>query len=139
MKILRDCVKLIQNTPKNVNFANLVVPVLITQIDGIQKDFMEFNHLNVNHRKKTVEVDGEIIKEEDFFKGLTEQDYLMDSINDIFLNVLFQHTFPGEDYSASIHLSRHKILHGENIKYGRKDYAIRCFMILDFLHMLEIS
>ena len=42
-----------------------------------------------------------------------------------------------EGYNAPMHLSRHKILHGENINFGRKEYAVRCLMILDFLY--EIS
>ena len=64
-----------------------------------------------------------------------DQERFLDAMNDIFLDVLFQHTRYGEDYT-SIHFSRHKILHGENKRYGRKDYVIRCFMILDFLSEL---
>ena len=60
-------------------------------------------------------------------------------MNDVFLEVLFQHTMPGEDYKASIKFSRHKILHGENFRYGRKDYVMRCFMILDFFHGLSLE
>lgn len=60
-------------------------------------------------------------------------------MNDIFLNVLFQKTMPGEDYKTSIHFSRHKILHGENFRYGRKDYTMRCFMILDFLYEISLE
>ena len=62
---------------------------------------------------------------EDYFRDLTNGDEILDAMNDIFLNVLFQKTRPGEDYKTSIHFSRHKILHGENIRYGRKDYTIR--------------
>ncbi|EEE41203.1 hypothetical protein METSMIALI_00084 [Methanobrevibacter smithii DSM 2375] len=36
-----------------------------------------------------------------------------------------------------MHFSRNKILHGENSNYGKKDYTIRCLMILDFLHGLS--
>ena len=60
-----------------------------------------------------------------------------DAINDVFLSILFQTTYFGEGYNAPMHLSRHKILHGENINFGRKEYAVRCLMILDFLY--EIS
>ena len=59
-------------------------------------------------------------------------------MNDILLEVLFQHTNRGECYNASIHFSGHKILYGENFRYGKKDYTIRCFMLLDFLFELSL-
>ena len=58
-------------------------------------------------------------------------------MNDVFIDVLLQNTEPREDYKTSIHFSRNKILHGENFHYGKKDYVVRCFMILDFLHGLS--
>ena len=78
---------------------------------------------------------GNNLKKKEYFRELTSDNEFLDAMNDIFLDVLFQHTRYGEDYS-SIHFSRHKILHGENKRYGRKEYVIRCFMILDFLSEL---
>lgn len=51
MKIIRDCVEIIKNHPKNVNSSNLVVPVLIYQIDGIQMEFMNQRGLKVDKKK----------------------------------------------------------------------------------------
>ena len=59
-------------------------------------------------------------------------------MNDVFLEVLFQHTERGEEHNTSIKFSRQKIMHGDHFTYGRK-YTIRCFMILDFLHGLSFE
>lgn len=142
-KIFRDCVNVIKNANPIFNYSNLVVPVLITQIDGIQRDFMEKNNLKIEYGKvkfldDTKYLDGQV-KWDEYFRNLTNGDEILDAMNDIFLNVLFQKTMPGEDYKTSIHFSRHKILHGENFRYGRKDYTIRCFMILDFLYEISLE
>lgn len=142
-KIFKDCVNVIKNANSSLNYSNLVVPVLITQIDGIQKDFMEKNNLKIERGKVTFLDDSKYhdgqVKWDEYFRDLTNGDEIMDAMNDIFLNVLFQKTMPGEDYKTSIHFSRHKILHGENFRYGRKDYTIRCFMILDFLYEISLE
>ena len=142
-KIFRDCVNIMKNSNPTTNFSNLVVPTLIAQIDGIQRDFMEMNNLKIDYGKVKFLDDSKYkdgkVRWEDYFRDLTNGDEILDSMNDIFLNVLFQKTRPGEDYKTSIHFSRHKILHGENIRYGRKDYTIRCFIILDFLYELSIE
>ena len=144
MKIIRDCVNIIKNCPKGVNFSNLIVPTLIAQIDGIQQEFMKQNGLVVDH-KKVFDLEGNKLKDEhgqniwfnQYYKELTSGDGFFDVMNDVFIDVLLQNTEPREDYKTSIHFSRNKILHGENFHYGKKDYVIRCFMILDFLHGLS--
>lgn len=142
-KIFRDCVNVIKNANSTLNYSNLVVPVLITQIDGIQRDFMEKNNLKIERGKVTFLDDSKYldgkVKWDEYFRDLTNGDDILDAMNDIFLNVLFQKTMPGEDYKTSIHFSRHKILHGENFRYGRKDYTMRCFMILDFLYEISLE
>ncbi|WP_407412258.1 hypothetical protein [Methanobrevibacter sp.] len=146
MKIIRDCVKIIKNCPKDVNFSNLVVPVLIAQIDGIQMEFMSQKGLKVDrnivcdldgNRKK--DEHGQNIKFDRYIRDLTSGDEYLDAMSDVFLDVLFQHTMQGEGYQTSIKFSRHKIMHGENFHYGRIYNAMRCFMILDFLHGLSLE
>ena len=146
MKIIRDCVKIMKNCPKDVNFSNLVVPVLIAQIDGIQMEFMNQKGLKVDrnivcdldgNRKK--DEHGQNIKFDRYIRDLTSGDEYLDAMSDVFLDVLFQHTMPGEGYQTSIKFSRHKIMHGENFHYGRTYNAMRCFMILDFLHGLSLE
>ncbi len=142
-KIFRDCINIMKNSNSSTNFSNLVVPTLIAQIDGIQREFMEINNLKIDYGKVKFLDDSKYkdgkVSWEDYFRDLTNGDEILDVMNDIFLNVLFQKTRPGEDYKTLIHFSRHKILHGENIRYGRKDYTIRCFIILDFLYELCIE
>lgn len=147
MKIIRDCVEIIKNHPKNVNFSNLVVPVLISQIDGIQMEFMNQRGLKVDKKKVVCDFEGnrkkdehgQNIKHRQYIRELTSNDEFLDAMNDVFLDVLFQHTERGEDHKTSIIFSRHKIMHGEHFTYGRKYNAIRCFMILDFFHGLSLE
>lgn len=147
MKIIRDCVDIVKCSPKNVNFSNVVVPVLISQIDGIQMEFMNQKGLKVDKDKVVCDFEGNRKKDEHgqniryrrFIRDLTSGDEFLDAMSDVFLDVLFQRTMPGEGYKTSIRFSRHKIMHGENFRYGRKDYTMRCFMILDFLHGLSLG
>ena len=147
IKIIRDCVEIVKCSPKNVNFSNVVVPVLISQIDGIQMEFMNQKGLKVDKDKVVCDFEGNRKKDEHgqniryrrFIRDLTSGDELLDAMSDVFLDVLFQRTMPGEGYKTSIRFSRHKIMHGENFRYGRKDYTMRCFMILDFLHGLSLE
>ena len=147
MKIIRDCVEIIKNPPKNVNFSNVVVPVLISQIDGIQMEFMNQRGLKVDKKKVVCDLEGNRKKDEhgqnikyrQYIRELTSNDEFLDAMNDVFLDVLFQHTERGEDHKTSIKFSRHKIMHGEHFTYGRKYNVIRCFMILDFLHGLSLE
>lgn len=147
MKIIRDCVEIIKNHPKNVNFSNLVVPVLISQIDGIQMEFMNQRGLKVDKKKVVCDFEGnrkkdehgQNIKHRQYIRELTSNDEFLDAMNDVFLDVLFQHTERGEDHKTSIKFSRHKIMHGEHFTYGRKYNAIKCFMILDFFHGLSLE
>ena len=143
MKIIKDCINLLKINKKNINNSNLIVPTLIPQIEGIQMEFMKMNGLTVDKWNNVLNSEGDILqddsgnnlKKKEYFRELTADNEFLDAMNDIFLDVLFQHTKYGEDY-PSIHFSRHKILHGENKRYGRKEYMIRCFMILDFLSEL---
>lgn len=140
IKIIKDCINIIKTNEKNINYSNFIVPTLITQIDGIQNEFMKINGLSVGRRgiydssgEKLKDENGNTLYKKDYFRNLTSNNEFFDLMNDIFLDVLFQDTKNGYE---SIHFSRHKILHGENTVYGRKDYMIRCFMILDFLSEL---
>jgi len=140
IKIIKDCINIIKTNEKNINYSNFIVPTLITQIDGIQNEFMKINGLSARRRgiydssgEKLKDENGNTLYKKDYFRNLTSNNEYFDLMNDIFLDVLFQDTKNGYE---SIHFSRHKILHGENTAYGRKDYMIRCFMILDFLSEL---
>lgn len=145
IKIIRNCINVISKMEDDFNFSDVVVPTLITQIEGVQMGFMEECFLKVdndgviwiNETTKLKDQHGQNVRLNMYWKSLLENDEFLEAMNVLFMDVLFQKTYPGEPYSKSIHFSRNKILHGENINYGRKVYASRCFLILDFLS--EIS
>jgi len=140
-KILTDCVEVVKITSKKgVNGANVVLPTLITQIDGALTDYLNSKNIQwdcdyddwIDGKTGKVKKIG---RKTQFKKSkpkvLTTQ--LDDLANDIFLNILFQRSQKGKSLATPFSFNRHKIIHGESIKYGRKDYLIRAFMVLDLL------
>jgi len=140
-KILADCVEVVKITSKKgVNGANVVLPTLITQIDGALTDYLNSKNIQwdcdyddwIDGKTGKVKKIG---RKTQFKKSkpkvLTTQ--LDDLANDIFLNILFQRSQKGKPLATPFSFNRHKIIHGESIKYGRKDYLIRAFMVLDLL------
>lgn len=135
MKIFKDCTSVLKNSKRNTNPSNLLLPTLIAQIDGIQTEFMELNGLSFKS-KKWKDKCGNNVYHKQWFKAQTSNDELLDLSNHIFLNILFQNAQKGETLETPFTFSRHKIMHGEYINYGRIDNTIRAFMILDFLATL---
>jgi len=140
-KILFDCVKVVKiASKKSINEANVVLPTLITQIDGVLSDYLNSKNIQWDRDYDDL-IDsktGSVIKigRKTQFKNSkpkvlsTELDGLA---NDIFLNILFQRSQKGKPLVTPFNFNRHKIIHGESVKYGRKDYLIRAFMVLDLL------
>jgi len=124
MKILKDCVAIMKNANSKYNPSNIVLPVLIAQIDGIRIEIMNRNGLSFWTKDK---------KWKEWFKGQTLNQELYDLANDIFINILFQESQPGKPLETPFTFNRHKIMHGEILRYGRIDNVIRAFLILDFL------
>lgn len=122
MKIFRDCVGALQMRNRNFNPANLVIPTLIAQIDAILLDYMRSKGISKSDkewRRKLRELTG---------NGLSSE-----LANDLLLEILFQKAYPGLPLNIPTTFNRHKILHGENTRYGRIDNALRAFLLLDFL------
>jgi len=138
MKIFRDCVSALINAKGNSNPSNFVLPTLIAQIDGIQTEFMKQNGLSFDPKaRKWKDKKGIPINQKAWFKSQTSNQRWLDLANDIFLNILFQKSLPGEPLETPFTFNRHKIMHGEYLKYGRIDNTIRAFLILDFLAALS--
>ncbi|MBO8183832.1 MAG: hypothetical protein H0Z28_13760 [Archaeoglobus sp.] len=138
MKIFRDCVSVMRNAKSKYNPSTIVLPTLIAQIDGIQREFMEQNGLSFDLKKgKWVDKKGNIIYWKAWFKGQTSNQEWLDLANDIFLGILFQESQPGRPLETPFTFNRHKIMHGEYLRYGRIDNTIRAFLILDFLATLS--
>jgi len=140
-KILMDCVTSIKVASKRgINEANVVLPTLITQIDGVLTDYLNSKGLqwDSDYDDRVNTGTGKIIKvgRKTQFKNAKPRVLttpLDDLANDIFLNILFQRSQKGKPLATPFNFNRHKIIHGESVKYGRKDYLIRAFMVLDLL------
>lgn len=128
MKIFKDCILIMKNAKGKYNSSNLVIPTLISQIDGIRIEFMDRNGLSFRARDNVWK---------GWFKNQTLDQDFFDLANDIFLNILFQKSQPGEPLDTPFAFNRHKIMHGECLSYGRIDNTIRAFLILDLLATLS--
>ncbi|WP_288268546.1 hypothetical protein [uncultured Methanobrevibacter sp.] len=147
MEFFEDSLKLIKNEDKIcVNVCNFVIPILISQIEGIKNIwFNNIKNIKYDNGKWILTSNGnKPIKEEEILEMIYKNiensmyyEFYKYSFKFVLFNVLFQNTYLFADYSNDLHLSRHKILHGESIEYGKKEYLIRCFIILDIL--FEIS
>jgi len=130
-KIIHDCFVLIKsNEKKNINPSNLIIPVLLSQIDGILNDYLAKKNIKKVHysdKKKG-------LKNELSNKLVLDLSY---PALDFLLNKLFQESTAGKQLTIPFYLNRHKILHGETLRFGRIEHSIRCFMIIDFLSNLE--
>jgi len=157
MNILYPCLSILQNSSQSINPSNLAVPVLISQIDGIigellkrkgwvlteipnKKGKKEKRWCNPNELTKTKEKTndrcfGTIIKNKRNRFGSTYFCNLIqtNSRYEVLIEGLFQSAQPGTELTKPSFLSRHKILHGENIEYGNLSNTVKLFLILDYL------
>lgn len=141
MKIFRDCISALRDAKRGSNLSNLVIPTLIAQIDGVRQDFMEQKGLYFDLKgKQWKDSSGQPLIWEDqkkWFRKQTPNQSLLDLANDIFLDILFQTAYRGEQLKIPFTFSRHKVMHGEYKRYGTKDNTIRAFLVLDFLASLK--
>jgi hypothetical protein len=101
------------------------LPTLISQIDGIRITFI--NRIGPSFGKNDWR---------NWFQDQTPIQRLLEIACDIFTNILFQNALPGKPLQSPFWFNRHKIMHGEFFRYGRIEYAIRAFLILDFLAII---
>jgi hypothetical protein len=137
MKIFRDCIHGLKRAKAGCNPSNYVLPTLIAQIDGIQQEYMEKRGLTLASKGKWKDASGKEIDWKTWYKAQTANQDMMDVANDIFLNILFQKSQRGKPLETPFTFNRHKILHGENVSYGRIDNTLRAFLLLDFLASLK--
>jgi hypothetical protein len=131
-KIFRDCVAVLQlSQSRKVNVANVVLPTLIAQIDGIIGDYLISKGITRSRNNQT-----------NLTKFGQEMSEVFDSDFDglfsaVMLGVLFGATRVGELPKSPLMFNRNKVLHGENVTYGKKPYMVRAFLLLDFLAHLN--
>ncbi len=134
MKIIKDCFEVSRMKKYRVNMALVVIPTLITQIEGIIKDYLTKKNPELKKgRLPSKKMKEKFIELKD--DGLAGEysklvDYLL-------IDYLFQHSVERQPLVTPFYYNRHKILHGENTDYGRVAYLVRTFMIIDYLSHLK--
>jgi len=168
LPIIRDCIFALKNASSQFNPSNLVIPVLISQIDGvigelIERDGAQCTETVTKNGKKrkhwifckdgrqvgpvnaSEKVFGHLIKDKrnslGEFKGKYSFSQLIqtNSRYDVILEGLFQPSIHGEKPDNPSFISRHKILHGEDIEYGTLKNAIKLFLIMNYLSQFKLS
>jgi hypothetical protein len=157
MKIFKDSFNLLKHSHNSYNPANVLIPTLIAQIDGILTDYLIQNEFTIEKegrglvwKDKTNKPLHKVsmrnkIYEKIFDQNVNEYTLANSSMsttalgigNEFILNTLFQTAFTKQKLKKPFGLSRHKIMHGEYVRYGRKEHLIRTYLILDFLYGLE--
>ncbi|MCG2790779.1 MAG: hypothetical protein L6305_03400 [Actinomycetia bacterium] len=141
LKILRDSVqtlKIVRN--KNINSSHVILPTLIAQIDGVLSDYLRSKNIQwscsyddfINGGGRVIRVGRKSQFRSNNHGILTTP--LNDLANIVFLDILFQSS---RQPNIPFNFNRHKIMHGEIVNFGRKDYLVRAFMVLDFLANLR--
>jgi hypothetical protein len=136
IRLLQDCVAVMQHAQGKYNAANVVIPTLLAQIDGVQTDFLRTKGI-YRRRHMWVDASGARVNWHQTFEHLTMDDTVFHTGARMFLKILFQTAYHGENLKTPTTFSRHKIIHGEYTRYGTRVNAIRAFLILDFLSTLQ--
>ena len=153
MRIFQDCIRLLKYNNGRYNPSIFLIPTLISQIDGILTAYLiqnEFTFVKHNNRlgwmDKNTKFDqsrnniykkifDSSVQDYSFIDAPTSFEFL-EVGGEFILNTLFQTAYPTQKLKKPFGLSRHKIMHGEYLRYGRKDHLYRSFLILDFLYGL---
>jgi len=137
MKIFRDCLIVLKAEKRGLNPSNVVLPTLIAQIDGIRQCYLEkmgYSFKEVRGRYQWVDSKGQIVKWSDVYRSISSTNKFQKAGCEVFISILFESSKRGS--RSHLTFNRHKILHGECIRYGRIDNTIRAFLTLDFLYHL---
>lgn len=123
-KIVRDAAAALGlHGDRGFNAANLIVPALFALIDGILNEFAREVGIPkwTNRRANGPE------RLRAMFAQVT---YGFDEpALDLIFNLLFSESY----VRGKRKLNRHRVLHGEWLRYGSVEYALRAFLMLDFL------
>jgi len=131
-KIIKDTFSVIKSTPKSVNITNVVLPTLIVQAEGLLKDKLDFWNWG---RKKSAYTELKRHYKMEDRKGLPER--LQKLTDDIVINYLFQKSEVGVPLEKAFQFNRHKIIHGEIKRYGRRNYLVRIILLIDYFATLK--
>lgn len=149
IKILKDCLKVLQLSKEigTSSSANVIIPTLIAQIDGVWTDYVISKGFDIKRYYLRLRK-GQVIKElnEHRMKVITDfktSDSFV-KLDDLFKNMILETLWgialPGiapKTGNIRTRFYRHKIMHGEYVSYGSKYNVLRAFFLLDFLSELK--
>lgn len=132
MKILRDCVAVTRMSGARLNAANVVLPTLVAQVDGILTDLGQRNGVSLPGKRG--------VQFNSWLTEVTKDEYFAERMNDFILQVLFHPTQNGEkEIPIPYRYNRHKVLHGQHLRYGTLPDLLRTFLVLDYLAQIQVK
>lgn len=138
MPLLNSCKNVIVSNLKTKDMLNVVIPVLLSQIDGIAKDL--YILINPKFKNQKIISHSNVISQ-GHLKGFTKDkaDLFIDIIHYIFCyesgvkdskgNYIKNAALPKE--MKKYELNRNGIMHGSKLNYGKKIELIRLVLFLD--------
>jgi len=139
LKIIKDCLEILKLDKSNsINEVNVILPTLIAQIDGALTDYLNSQNIQWDCYYEDYIKNGRVEKvgrKSQFrrYKPVVLTTKFDELTNTIFLDTLFQSSQRGQQLELPLDFIRHKIVKGEIVTYGKKDYLIRAFMLLDYI------
>ena len=132
--IIRDCINVLKSADNRTNAVNVVLPTLIAQIEGIWMDYLSEHGISRDELAKFSYRD----KKNKLQEAMDITNPFDIQTSEILLGILFYTNNQNSPAPRRIlGFNRNKILHGESKKYGRKDYLIKVFLLMDFLLRLK--
>jgi hypothetical protein len=125
-KILRDCAETMKrHADDRYNGASVAVPAIIAVIDGTLADFA-MHDLSMTERW-FIPVKSLLTKNDRIDTAIAEP------ASHLAFDVLFGGARPRKTPLHGMGFNRHKIMHGEFVRYGTAANALRAFFVVDFL------
>lgn len=152
MAIIRASLDVLRTARASHNPSNVVIPALLTQVDGIMCDFLEDRGVELRNGRFYAANSKQSKKAEHILKDLIEASNadrkettdttrrLVDGFEPdkyLLFDVLFQGGRRGENLRRPTTFNRHKIVHGETIRYGRMENTVKAYLILDYLAYID--
>jgi len=145
LKIIKDCVEILKlDKSSSINEANVILPTLISQIDGALTDYLNSQNIPWDCYYEDYIKNGKVEKVGRKSQFKKHKPVVLTTLFDelvitVFLDTLLQSSQQGQWLEPPIDFIRHRIIKGEIITYGRKDYLIRAFLLLDYIANLKQS
>jgi len=158
LPILKDCFEAVRiSDGSNFNVANVVIPTLVAQIEGIKEELLDIPSDEFRDRVKGrvsfefIPANGALTngqkkkgkkQDEEFLCHFIEEAFSTHyayAFYEIIINGLFKNSYEFDEDKKKdnnpINLNRHKILHGDKalLDYGTQENLVRLFLYLDFI------